>query len=129
MNAITSFSVGLGLTMTITLVALLYLQPHMKTILTELCGTQERARFWTSFSNVTLFLTPLVFALRIQPEKDSSAALVYQMSDQISFALMGLVVAIGIVGIVIGRFITRERTNAALRSHAALAEGSKAGKI
>jgi hypothetical protein len=129
MNSITTFSIGLGLTMTITLLALIYLQPHMKSILTELCGTEERARFWISFSNVTLFLTPAIFALRNQPENGSAAALVYQMSDQISSALVGLVLAIGIVGIVIGRFISRERMNAALHGQADGAEQSKPGKI
>lgn len=105
MNEITMFLAGLAVTILVTTAALGYLQPHMKTILTELCGTEERARFWPSFSNVTLFLTPLIFALRIQPESGTLATLIYAMSNQISLALLGLVLAIGIVGIMIGRFI------------------------
>lgn len=105
MNEISTFLLGLGLTIAVTTSALCYLQACMRSILTDLCGTKERAHFWTSFSNVTLFLTPLIFALRSQPEKGTTATLVYAMSDQLSLALLGLVVAIGIVGIVIGRFI------------------------
>ncbi|HEV2298904.1 MAG TPA: hypothetical protein VGR72_10340 [Candidatus Acidoferrales bacterium] len=113
MNEITMFLVGLAVTILVTTAALRYLQPHMKTILIELCGTEERARFWTSFSNVTLFLTPLIFALRIQPESGTLATLIYAMSDQISLALLGLVLAIGIVGIIIGRFIRLRRDDTA----------------
>lgn len=105
MNEISAFLIGLGLTIVLTSAALRYLQPHLKTILTELCGTEERARFWTSFSNLTLFLTPLIFALRIQPEQGTTAKLLYETSNQISLALFGLLLAIGIVGIVIGKFI------------------------
>jgi hypothetical protein len=107
MTEIWTFSLGVGLTVAITIAVLWYLQPHLRTLLAELCGTDERARFWTSFSNVTLFLTPLIFALRMQPAKESVRPLVYEMSDQVSVALLGLVIAIGIVGIVIGRFIPR----------------------
>ncbi|HEV2489290.1 MAG TPA: hypothetical protein VGT03_05755 [Candidatus Acidoferrales bacterium] len=112
MNEISIFLIGIGLTITITTAALWYLQPQLRAILTELCGTEERAHFWTSFSNVTLFLTPLICALRIQPTSGTAATLAYEMSNQISLALLGLVLAIGIVGIVIGRFIPLARAGA-----------------
>lgn len=105
MNEIATFLIGTGITIATTTAALCYLQPHMKSILTELCGTEERARFWTSFSNVTLFLTPLIFALRIQPQAGAAVTLIYAMGDQVSMALLGLVLAIGVVGIVISKFI------------------------
>lgn len=105
MNEIATFLIGTGITIATTTAALCYLQPHMKSILTELCGTEERARFWTSFSNVVLFLTPLIFALRIQPQASATVTLIYAMGDQISMALLGLVLAIGVVGIVISKFI------------------------
>lgn len=105
MNAISTFLIGLGLTIGIATAALKYLQSHLRAILTELCGTEERARFWTAFSNITLFLTPLIFALRIQPQNGSGSTLVYEMSNQLSLALLGFVLALGIVGIVISKFI------------------------
>lgn len=45
-----------------------YLKAHLKNLLVELCGTEERASFWLAFSNVTLVLVPLIFALDYQPE-------------------------------------------------------------
>ena len=110
MNEISAVLIGLVLTIAITSAALRYLQPHMKTILTELCGTGERARFWTSFSNVTLLLTPFILALRVQPEQGTTVKLLYEICNQISVALFGFVLATGIVGIIIGRFIPLNRT-------------------
>jgi len=43
----------------VVFLALLYLRSPLQLILTDLCGTVERRRFWTAFSNITLFLVPL----------------------------------------------------------------------
>lgn len=110
MNSIGVFSIGLALTMVVALLAIGYLRPHLKAILTDLCGTEERAAFWTAFSNVTLFFTPVIFALHFRPGTGSTAALVYGLSDQIAAALVGFVAAIVMLGFVVGRFIARERT-------------------
>jgi hypothetical protein len=123
MNELSTFLAGLGLAAALTTGALRYLQPHLKSILTELCGTEERARFWTSFSNVTLFLTPLIFALRVHPQKGTTTALIYAMSDQLSLALLGLVMAVSIGGIVIGRFIPSKSADPLRQEQAASRAG------
>lgn len=109
MNSIVAFIIGLALTMVVALMAIGYLRRHLKAILTDLCGTEERAAFWAAFSNVTLFLTPMIFALHFRPESGSTIALVYGLSDQIAAALLGFVAAIVMLGFVVGRFIARER--------------------
>jgi predicted permease len=109
MNGISIFVIGLASTMVVALFAIGYLQRHLRAILTDLCGTKERAAFWTAFSNVTLFLTPVIFALHFRPENGSTTALVYGLSDQIAAALLGFVAAIVMLGFVVGRFIARER--------------------
>jgi predicted permease len=109
MNGISIFVIGLASTMIVAVFAIGYLQPHLKAILTDLCGTKERAAFWTAFSNVTLFLTPVIFALHFRPSDGSTTALVYGLSDQIAAALLGFVAAIVMLGFVVGRFIARER--------------------
>lgn len=110
MNSLSIFGVGLALTMILAMLAIGYLHSHLKAILTDLCGTKERAEFWTSFSNVTLFLTPLIFALHFQPGSGSATTLVYGLSDQIAAALLGFVAAVVVLGFVVGRFIAREKT-------------------
>lgn len=109
MNSIYVFSIGLALTMVVALLAIGYLRRHLKAILTDLCGSKERAAFWTAFSNVTLFFTPVIFALHFRPASGSTTMLVYGLSDQIAAALLGFVAAIVMLGFVVGRFIARER--------------------
>lgn len=110
MNSLSIFIMGLVVTTILALVAIGYLHSHLKAILTDLCGTKERAEFWTSFSNVTLFLTPLIFALHFQPGSGSVTMLVYDLSDQVAAALLGFVAAVIVLGFVVGRFIAREKT-------------------
>lgn len=109
MNSIVVFSIGLALTMIVALLAIGYLRQPLKAILTDLCGTEERASFWAAFSNVTLFFTPVIFALHFRPQNGSATTLVYGLSDQLAAALLGFVAAIVMLGFVVGRFIARER--------------------
>ena len=48
MNEALVFLVGLAATMGVVLVALVYLKNPLQNILADLCGTTERARFWTA---------------------------------------------------------------------------------
>ncbi len=57
------FLLGLGLTLIATFAIVAYLRSPLHNILVELCGTRERAAFWVSFSNVTITLVPLIFAM------------------------------------------------------------------
>jgi len=80
--------------------ALFYLRGPLQLLLTDLCGTVERARFWTAFSNVTLFLVPFALALGHQPVAGGQA-IVFAISDQIQSAVIGLIVSVVILGIVL----------------------------
>ena len=91
MNAVLVFLVGLAATMGVVLVALLYLRNPLQIILTDLCGTTDRARFWTVFSNITLFLVPLALALDHQPDANSKQAAIFEISGQIESATIGFV--------------------------------------
>jgi len=78
MNAEMVFLVGLAATMGVVLVALLYLRNPLQILLTDLCGTPDRARFWTAFSTITLFLVPL--ALDHQPDLNANQAAISQLA-------------------------------------------------
>jgi len=107
MNAVTSFLVGLAITTSAVLVALLYLRNPLQDILTDLCGTAHRARFWATFSNVILFLVPVVFALNQRPDFDARQATVFVIGGQIESAMIGFVLSVVIMGFVLSRYIPR----------------------
>jgi hypothetical protein len=107
MSAVLIFLVGLAITLLSALLVVIYLRAHLKAILIDLCGTGERAGFWTAFSNVTLMLVPLIFALNYRPEAGSLPSLVFELSAQLKNALIGLVCSVVVLGIVMSSFIRR----------------------
>lgn len=109
MTNVTVFLVGVGSTALASFCAVAYLTPSLRQILIDLCGTTVRANFWTAFSNLSLILTPLIFAMHRIPEGDPQTPLVLQLGAQIEWALIGLVATVLMVGLVISRFIPRPR--------------------
>ena len=120
MNAVTVFLVGLAATMAVMLVAILYLRNPLQIVLTDLCGTPNRARFWTVFSNVTLFLIPLVLALDHQPDANSKQAAIFAISGQMESATIGFVVSVVVMGFVLSTFISRSDSNRSAKGNNAL---------
>jgi hypothetical protein len=107
MSPVIAFGTGLAVTMGVVFLALLYLRSPLQVILTDLCGTVERARFWTAFSNTTLFLVPFALALNHQPTAGGTKSLVFEISDQIKSAVIGLIIFVMVLGMVLSRFILR----------------------
>jgi hypothetical protein len=107
MNPVTAFLVGIALTSGTVLLALQHLRGSLQLILTDLCGTTERAKFWTAFSNLTLFFVPFALALDHQPKADSLRPAAFVIGDQIESAVIGLVASLVFLGFILSRFILR----------------------
>lgn len=108
MTPSTLFLLGLILTLITAFAIVIYLRRPLHRILVELCGTQERAEFWVSFSNVTITLVPLIFAMQYTPELKAGTTPVLELAAQFKWALAGLLAAVLILGWVISRFIRRQ---------------------
>jgi hypothetical protein len=102
------FLVGLGLTLIATFAIVAYLRSPLHNILVELCGTGERAAFWVSFSNVTIALVPLIFAMQYTPELKTGSSAVIELAAQLKWALAGLLFAVLVLGWVLRGFIRRQ---------------------
>ena len=72
MSAPILYLAGVAITTATSLIVVAYLRVPLRSILTDLCGTLERANFWLAFCNVTLVLVPLMFALSSQPEVEAN---------------------------------------------------------
>jgi len=99
------FLTGLVITIAICLLVVVYLRNHLERILIDLCGTTERAKFWTVFSNVMLILMPLIFSMSYQPTLGPSTQPVFELSNQLRFGLVGLGGTMLVLGFMISRFI------------------------
>jgi hypothetical protein len=107
MSEIAWFLTWIAITLGAALGVVLNLRPHLRRILIDLCSTPERADFWAAFSNLTLILAPLVCALSSIPRPNREAPPLFELGAQLRLALIGLVVAVFMIGLVISRFIPR----------------------
>ena|SRR5579871_2726161 len=107
MTASTLFLCGLGLTLFLSLAAVIYLRSPLQKILVELCGNSDRASFWTAFCNVTLTLVPLVFSMHYTPGQSGGSAAVLELANQLEWGLAGLIASVLVLGWVLSRFISR----------------------
>lgn len=100
------FAIGIGSASIISIVAMAHLHTPLRAILTDLCGTSDRAAFWCAFSNITLFLLPLILMLDYQPETNSGAWL-WVLAAVLKRGLVGLAISVVTLGFVIASFICR----------------------
>lgn len=113
MNPTMAFLTDVGLVGVLSVGLVAYVKTHLKTLLIELCGTEERASFWLAFSNVTLVLVPLIFALDYKPEFGPDRNFVYEMATQLKHAIIGFVIALSSLAVILFRFIPRSGANIA----------------
>lgn len=91
----------------------LYLAKHLRLLLIELCGTAERADFWLAFSNVSMVLVPLIFVLDYKLEFGPGKLVVFEVAAQFKHGLAGFITTLGVLALVLFRFIPRERPSPA----------------
>jgi hypothetical protein len=104
MNTIFSFIVEFTLTLVIAALLVKYLRPFLQRVLNDLCGTEERAQFWTAFSNILLIGIPLIFALNYRPEARGMEALLFEVTGKLSGNLIGFLLALIGIGVMVSFF-------------------------
>lgn len=106
MNATTPFVAGVILTGAVSALVALTLERPLKNILVELCGTHPRAGFWSALWRVVLVAVPLIFALGVQPDPEANAPVVLALATQLKWALIGVVLATVVLGMLLAGFIS-----------------------
>ncbi len=104
MNTILFFLLEVILTLSISMLVFRYLRPFLTRILVDLCGTEERAQFWTVFSNIILVGLPLLIALTYQPEATKSEELFFEITHRISGNMLGFLFALLGIGFIVSFF-------------------------
>jgi hypothetical protein len=100
------FGTGLLATLAIAVVVIAALREPLEHLLTDLCGTSSRARFWAIFSAVTLAVVPLTFALNCDGLNRFTPP-VLQIGSQVKWGLIGLLLTVLVMGWVLSRWIAR----------------------
>ena len=104
MNTIFAFAIEVILTFAICTLIFRYLRPFLNRILVDLCGTEERAQFWTVFSNILLVGFPLLVSLMYRPESSKVEDLFFELTRRTSGNLISFLAALVGVGVVVSFF-------------------------
>jgi hypothetical protein len=104
MNSIISYLLEVGLTLAFCILTFGYLRPFLKRVLIDLCGTEERAQFWTAFSNILMIGLPMIIALTYQPEAQSAEALFFEITKKMSGNFGGFLFALVGAGMMVAFF-------------------------
>ena len=104
MNTIFFFLLEVTLTLVICMLVFHYLRPFLSRVLVDLCGTEERAQFWTVFSNIILVGLPLLIALTYQPKANNAEELFFEITRRISGNLTGFLFALIGIGVIVSFF-------------------------
>jgi hypothetical protein len=107
MGDVAIFITGVGVAVLVSSGVVVYLGRSLRKLLVDICGTEDRANFWTAFAIVTLLLVPLIFAMHCHPEARPEVPFIYKLGTQIEWALGGLAASVMASGYVISRFIPK----------------------
>jgi hypothetical protein len=109
MNIQSTYLVGLAVTLMVSLGVVLYLRRPLQQLLVDLCGSVERAGFWSTNSHILLILVPLMFAMVYRPSTAArqQGELAILLGSQLFLALLGLIGTILAQSLIINLFIPR----------------------
>jgi hypothetical protein len=101
------FLSGLAVTAIVGFSVVAYLQRPPRKLLGELCGNDDRAQFWTVFSNLTVAFVPSVAALQYRCSPPGTSPALIEIGTQLEWGLVGLVLSVLILRKILMRFIPR----------------------
>ncbi|MCL4529882.1 MAG: hypothetical protein M1282_10770 [Chloroflexi bacterium] len=104
MNTITYFLIEVAITLLVCALIITYLRPYLRRILVDLCGTEDRAQFWTVFSTILLIGLPFIIALSYRPEATTSQDLFFEIIGHLAGNLGGFLAALIGIGVFVSFF-------------------------
>jgi hypothetical protein len=104
MNTISIYLIQLTITVVACLLLAAYIRPVLKRVLIDLCGTEERAAFWTLFSNIMLVVLPAIFGMGFRPEMLDFENSFFDIAAQLRVNLLGFIMSLIAIGAAVSFF-------------------------
>lgn len=99
-----AFLVQIAIGAVVSAVAIVSLNSRLLAVLTEMCGTRERANFWARYTNVMLFLSPLLGVVLFTNSTYTHRIDFLLFKSALTSALFGLFFALVVIGFQFVRF-------------------------
>jgi hypothetical protein len=110
MSPETIFLTVAGVTLLVSSLSLVYLRRPLYRVLCDLCGSADRAGFWTALANLVLVLLPLTLAIALRGTPDPGESTFFVILDQLKWSLLGLVGAAFLIGLGVAGFLPPARS-------------------
>ena len=107
MQTVYMFLLGLAITIALSVAVVHYLKSPLRDILTDLCGNERRADFWTAFTSAILILAPALFAMEFHSAPSQDPQAIFQLTYQLKWSLAGLVASMLTLGAILNAFIRK----------------------
>lgn len=108
MFAFVVFTIEVGLSVAISYSVIRLLMPQLRNVLVEACGTGQRADFWGMFSQLMLFIAPLLIVILFTDAASADPNAVLAIKNALFRALLGQFIALAAIGYVIWETIKRD---------------------
>ncbi len=106
MNSLTLFSIEIAICLGISITIVSLLKSQLTEVLIETCGTEKRAAFWAMFTQLMLYLAPLLIVVCFSPSGPvTDKSFVPALKDTLFYSLLGVFLGLAVVGKVIWKSI------------------------
>lgn len=105
MNELALFGFEIALVIGTSFLILLYIGKRLNNILTEICGTAERADFWTGFIRLTFLFLPLLIVLMFGSPTSPEVGAAETARKLLSRLMLGELMTLSVIGFVLWRTI------------------------
>lgn len=111
MSELALFGIEVSLVLSSSLIVLIYIGRTLRNILTEICGTNERADFWVGFIKLTFFFLPLLIVLFVGGSISAETSLAEGARRFLTRLLLGELTTLSVIGFVLWRTIATKDRN------------------
>lgn len=109
-NPIIFFTIEVTLSLMICLGLIVLIKPRLRDVLHKTCGTQKRAEFWVTFTQLMMLIAPLMIVIYLAPTTPVTETLLIVSVKNVLFqTLFGLFIALAMTGKVIWRSIAEDQ--------------------
>jgi len=113
MSQIDTMLAGYGVALSLPAAVIAALSAPMRSVMLDLCGTEARAAFWTAYLRILLTLAPLLGVSTVFVGSRELAGMVDAIPSIVFWSVLGMVVALLVIGWMIHGAIPARRAGAA----------------
>lgn len=97
---------GVTISMVVSILVVAYIRRPLYQILTDLCGTEGRARFWAQITHLCFFLVSMLMALTYSSYPGQTDY--YYLGNQLGRTLLGLIIVTAFLTFTISLFAGKQ---------------------